>query len=121
MSGDLDVASGVADFRLIDPPRVSSQPVSPNRLLLLAGALAVSVGAGIFTTFAASQLRPVFHRAVDLRDRFELPILGVVSHVLSDVDTRRERVDLVRFSAAAGGLVILFAAGLTAMSIMAGR
>lgn len=121
MSGDLDVASGVADFRLIDPPRVSSQPVSPNRLLLLAGALAVSIGAGIFTTFAASQLRPVFHRAADLRDRFELPILGVVSHVLSDVDTRRERVDLVRFSAAAGGLVVLFAAGLTAMSIMAGR
>lgn len=121
MSGDLDVASGVADFRLIDPPRVSSQPVSPNRLLLLGGVLAASLGAGVFTAFAASQLRPVFHRAVDLRDRFELPVLGVVSHVLSDRDARRERVDLLRFTAAAGGLVVVFAAGLTAMSIMAGR
>jgi len=121
MSGDLDVASGVADFRLIDPPRVSSQPVSPNRLLLLAGALAVALVAGVFTAFAASQLRPVFHRAVDLRDKFDLPILGVVSHVMSDGDLRRERTDLLRFAAAAGSLVLLFGAGIAAMSIMVGR
>jgi polysaccharide chain length determinant protein (PEP-CTERM system associated) len=45
MSGDLDVASGVADFRLIDPPRVSARPVSPNRFLLYPLALVVAIGA----------------------------------------------------------------------------
>ncbi|MEP6656142.1 MAG: XrtA system polysaccharide chain length determinant, partial [Betaproteobacteria bacterium] len=30
ISGDMEAASGVADFRLIDPPRVSPLPVAPN-------------------------------------------------------------------------------------------
>jgi polysaccharide chain length determinant protein (PEP-CTERM system associated) len=121
MSGDLDVASGMADFRLIDPPRVSPKPVSPNRLVLLPIALAAALAAGLFTAFAASQLWPVFHKATDLRSRVDLPLLGVVSMVLSDAEKRRERGDLVRFLAASGGLVALFLVGLTAMSIIAGR
>jgi uncharacterized protein involved in exopolysaccharide biosynthesis len=121
MSGDLDVASGMADFRLIDPPRVSSKPVSPNRFMLLPLALLAGVLAGLLTAFAASQLRPVFHQPGELRAKFDLPVLGVVSAVLSDVDLRRKRVDLLRFSAASGSLVLLFVAGLTAMSLIAGR
>ena len=47
MSGDLDMASGVVDFRLIDPPRVTPKPVSPNRMALLPLALVV-VGVAVF-------------------------------------------------------------------------
>ena len=121
MSGDLDVASGMADFRLIDPPRVSSKPVSPDRLLLLPLALLAAIGAGLFTAFAASQLRPVFHRAADVRSRIDLPLLGVVSAVMSDTDVRRQKADLLRFWVASGSLVLLFVAGLTAMSLIASR
>ena len=39
MTGQLDESGGV-DFRVIDPPRVSSKPVAPNRLLLIAGGAA---------------------------------------------------------------------------------
>jgi glycyl-tRNA synthetase (class II) len=39
MTGNLDSVAGVADFRLIDPPRVSQRPVAPNRSLLLVGVL----------------------------------------------------------------------------------
>ena len=118
MSGDLDVASGVADFRLIDPPRVSPQPVWPNRLLLYPLVLAAAIGAGLFLAFVASQLRPVFYRAGDLRDKFELPLLGVVSMILNDTDRRRERAGLVRFLAASGGLVGVFILGISAMSLL---
>ena len=69
ISGELEVASGMADFRLIDPPRASSKPVAPNRLLLLAGVLLLALVAGLFTAFAASQLRPVFHDGNQLRLR----------------------------------------------------
>ena len=121
MSGDLDVASGVADFRLIDPPRVSPNPVSPNRLLLLPLALVVALAAGLFAAFAASQLRPVFHHANDLRNFVELPLLGVVSRVISVADRRQQRVDLLRFLLGSGGLVGGFMVALIAMSVMAAR
>ena len=68
-----------------------------------------------------SQLRPVFHRASELRTKFELPLLGVVSLIQTDVERRRERLDLIRFSAAGISLVALFVAGMVAMSMMAGR
>jgi polysaccharide chain length determinant protein (PEP-CTERM system associated) len=121
MSGSLDVVSGMADFRLIDPPRVSPTPVFPNRLLLVPLVLAAALGAALFAAFALSQLRPVFHRANELREKFELPLLGVVSLVLTDVEKRRDRNELMRFLAASGSLVGLFAIGLTAMAIAAGR
>jgi len=121
ISGELDVASGVADFRVIDPPRANPKPVAPNRLLLLAGAMAAALGVGVFTTFAASQLRPVFHDANDLRARVELPILGVVTRLVTDADRARLRVDLIRFSAGAGGLLVMFAVALTVLAVQLSR
>ena len=90
-------------------------------MLLLPVALLAAVLAGLFTAFAASQIRPVFHHAADLRNKINLPLLGVVSAVMSDVDVRRRRADLLRFFAASGSLVLLFVAGLTAMSLIASR
>jgi len=121
MSGELDVASGVADFRVIDPPRANPKPVAPNRLLLLASSMAAALGVGLFTTFAASQLRPVFHDANDLRARVELPILGVVTRLVTDADRARNRVDLIRFSAGAGGLLVVFAIALTILAVQLSR
>jgi polysaccharide chain length determinant protein (PEP-CTERM system associated) len=121
MSGELDVASGVADFRLIDPPRVSPKPVSPNRLLLLPLALLVALAAGLFTAFALSQLRPVFNDSDELRAKTGLPLLGVVSAIVGDDDRRRERMSLLRFVGASGSLVGLFVAGLVVLSVLQSR
>lgn len=121
ISGELDVASGVADFRLIDPPRASPKPVAPNRMLLMAGALVLAVAAGLFTAFVASQLRPVFHDASELRLRTELPVLGLVSLLVTDADKRRERSDRLRFLAGSGGLLGLFLLGLAVMVVIASR
>ncbi|MEE9476457.1 MAG: XrtA system polysaccharide chain length determinant [Roseateles sp.] len=121
ISGELDVASGVADFRVIDPPRANPKPVAPNRLLLLAGAMAGALVVGFFTTFAASQLRPVFHDGNDLRARVELPILGVVTRLVTDADRARQRVDFIRFAAGAGGLLAMFAVALTILAVQLSR
>ena len=59
MSGELDVASGVADFRLIDPPRVSTQAGRAQPPAAAGRAPGVALGAGLGFAFAASQLRPV--------------------------------------------------------------
>jgi polysaccharide chain length determinant protein (PEP-CTERM system associated) len=121
MSGDLEVASGVADFRLIDPPRASNKPVAPNRLILMAIAMAIAVGAGLACAVVCAQLRPVFYTAGDLRGLFDLPVLGVVSRVITPDDKRHAKVDMMRFAAGSGGLIIVFAIGLVTLTVIAAR
>ncbi len=121
LSGDLEGAAGIVDFRLIDPPRVSPQPVAPNRLLLLPLALLVAIGAGIATAFVASQLRAVFFDARTLRDAVGLPLLGVVTLVISNTEMAKERSDLRRFVAASSGLVGVFILGILALAFLTGR
>ena len=121
MSGDLDMASGVVDFRLIDPPRVSPRPVWPNRLLLLAIAMLVAVGAGMFTAFAGSQLRPVYNDAQELRNFTGLPLLGVVSMILTDDERKSERNNKVHFYFGAGGLLASFVVAMVTLSILTAR
>lgn len=121
LSGDLEGASGIADFRLIDPPRASPKPVAPNRLLLLPVALVAAIGAGLGLAFVLSQLKAVFFDARAVRNTIGLPILGVVTLVLTDAARTRERRDLQRFGLASSGLVGLFVAGVVVLSVLANR
>jgi polysaccharide chain length determinant protein (PEP-CTERM system associated) len=121
MSSELDVASGVVDFRLIDPPRVTPGPVAPNRLLMLPMALAIALAAGLFVAFAGSQLRPVFHSAGELRGKVNIPLLGVISRLSSAAELRHERVSLIRFMVGSSGLVGMFIVVFVALSVIAAR
>jgi len=118
MSGELDVASGIVDFRLIDPPRVSPQPVSPNRLILLPIVLVASLATALVVAFVASSLRPVFSDAQQLRSKTGLPLLGVVSMTLSEHDRQSERRGMLQFYGASAGLVGVFIVGLLAMAFL---
>ncbi|MBE0550095.1 MAG: chain length-determining protein [Rubrivivax sp.] len=118
MSGELEVASGLAEFRLIDPPRVSPKPVSPNRVALLPLPLAAGLAAGLVLAFLLSQLRPVFYDPSELRSKTGLPLLGVVSLRVDDAVRRKERGSLIRFASASLGLVGLFAVGLAVTAAM---
>lgn len=121
LSGDLDSAAGVANFRLIDPPRASPQPVAPNRLLLLPLALLAGLGAGLAAAFVASQLRAVFYDARSLRAAVGLPLVGVVTLVLNETAAKREKSDLKKFFGAAGGLVAIFISGMILFFTVSGR
>ncbi|MBX9715213.1 MAG: chain length-determining protein [Burkholderiaceae bacterium] len=121
LSGELDSTAGVADFRLIDPPRVSPNPVSPNRFMLLPAAMLAALASGFLTAFVASQLRPVFHSAAQLRTKFDLPLLGTVSMVTNPAEVRLEKVRLIKFAASSGGLVGFFGLLMLGMALMAAR
>ena len=118
MSGELESATGVADFRLIDPPRVSPKPVAPNRLLLMPLALLAALGAGLAITFVLSQLRAVYYDAYAMSESLGLPLLGVVSLVVDDGAAQRRKSELKRFFAATGALVIVFGLGMAALFLM---
>lgn len=108
LSGDLESTTGIADFRLIDPPQVSAGPVAPNRVLLVPMTLLLGLAAGAFAAFIASQLRPVFHDSKTLRSVIGLPLLGVVTKVMSEPATRKRRLEFQRFLLASGGLIGVF-------------
>jgi len=121
MSGELESASGVADFRLIDPPRSSPKPVAPNRLLLMPLALLAALGAGLGVSFVMSQLRAVFFDGRALSESVGVPLLGVVNMVLDDGAATRRRNELKKFLAATGGLLVAFGAGMVALFLLSGR
>ncbi len=118
LSGDLDNVTGVADFRLIDPPRTSPKPVAPNRLLLMPLALLAALAAGLGVAFLLSQVRAVFYDAQAMSETLGLPLLGVVSLVMDHDSTQRRKSELKRFSAAAAGLLVVFGAGMTVLFLM---
>jgi polysaccharide chain length determinant protein (PEP-CTERM system associated) len=121
LSGDLDTAGSMADFRLIDPPRSSSKPVAPNRLMLLPLGLVLALASGLFVAFAASQIRPVFFDSKTLRDATDLPVLGTVSLIPNEARRQKERSSLRRFFAATAGLVVAYGLGIGALLFLSQR
>ena len=102
--------SGGAQFRVIDPPRVSPEPVAPNRVALLGYAFAVSLLAGLAASFLASQVMPIFHDARALRELSKRPILGMVSMLPSEELMRSRRRNAYLFAGAVGSLLVSFTA-----------
>jgi polysaccharide chain length determinant protein (PEP-CTERM system associated) len=121
ITGELESAGSVADFRLIDPPRTSKNPVAPNRLLLLPGVMLVSLLAGLGVAFVGSQLRPVFFDGRLLREVTGLPLLGSVSMLQSEVVTKRETLRNRKFIVGFVGLISLFGIGMLALLFLASR
>jgi polysaccharide chain length determinant protein (PEP-CTERM system associated) len=110
ISGDVDAVAGIADFRLIDPPRTSSRPVFPNRMALVPLVLGVSLAAGIFAAFAVSQVFPVVQDARALRTISSRPVLGSVSFVAGDDSIRSARMANAAFSGSLLGLIVIYGA-----------
>jgi protein tyrosine kinase modulator len=114
LTGKLEDA-GVAEFRIIDPPRVTPTPVAPNRVLLLAGVIAVSLLAGLATSWLISQIRPTFHDGRSLRDIAQRPLIGMVSILPTHSLRALRRRSALLF---AGGLSGLFASYAAAFALL---
>jgi polysaccharide chain length determinant protein (PEP-CTERM system associated) len=119
MGADVQDAGG-AQFRVIDPPRVSPQPVAPNRIGLLGVVVAAAIGAGLFASLVASQVMPIFHDARTLREVSKRPLLGMVSMLPTAAFTRLRRINAYLFAGGIGALVAAFA-GVFAFAMLFGR
>lgn len=119
MTGQLEQTSGVADFRIIDPPRVSPKPVAPNRLLLYGIVVLLSLGSGLFASFAYSQIYPTFHTTKSLRKISQRPVLGAISMQETDPVKRKRRLGNVVFGSAVGALFAFFGSALALLLLIA--
>ena len=108
MSGDMDATANVAEFRVVDPPRVTPEPVWPNRPLLIGLLFVISLGAGIAAPFMREQFRPTFFDANTLRAVAGRPLLGAVSLVANAASIARARRDRLAFSGVSVAYVAMF-------------
>ncbi len=108
MSGDMDATANVAEFRVVDPPRVTPEPVWPNRPLLIGLLFIVSLGAGIAAPFMREQFRPTFFDANTLRAVAGRPLLGAVSLVANAASIAKARRDRLALSGVGVAYVAMF-------------
>jgi polysaccharide chain length determinant protein (PEP-CTERM system associated) len=109
------LGEGVADaggtrFKVIDPPRVSPQPVFPSRVVLLAITFAGAILGGLIASFAATELMPTFHDGRTLGARTNRPLLGMVTMFPSRAATRVRRLRHFLFAGASSAFLASFAA-----------
>ncbi len=118
IAADMSTQSGIADFRIIDPPTMPTKPSAPNRLLLLPLAALAGLLAGFALTFLVSQLRPAFSDARQLREITGLPVLGTVSMLSSTERRRRRRNGLLAFGSGVVAYAGVFAAVTVAIKFL---
>ena len=85
-------------FRVVDPPYVPPTPSGPDRPLLSSGALGGGIVAGLVFAIFLAQLNPTFESRRALMEATNLPVLGGVSMIWTDGQSRRRRMDLLGFS-----------------------
>jgi polysaccharide chain length determinant protein (PEP-CTERM system associated) len=106
ISGEMESKSGVGEFRIIDPPRVTPHPVAPNRPLLLTGVLVASIAGGIGLAFLLTQLRPTFFDSRSLRRSTGLPLLGTITELSTPASIMRKRKSVLIFAGSAASYLL---------------
>lgn len=109
MSGEVQAATGVADFRIIDPPQVGPNPVAPNRKMLIPAALLASLIAGLAASYFFSVVHPTFHDSQGLKRGTQRPMLGAVTIVRTPHIIARARRRTLVFFGGAGVLAATYA------------
>jgi hypothetical protein len=117
LSEDVD-ATRAAQFRIIDPPRASPQPVFPNRLGLALLVMLLATLAGVGATFVAVEVMPTIDHPRALRMLTQRPVLGSVLLVPDDSMLRRARKGLFAFASAVFAFVTAGAAWIVWVSIL---
>jgi polysaccharide chain length determinant protein (PEP-CTERM system associated) len=120
LRGQVETEHNAVKFEVVDPPSTPRVPAAPNRPLLLLAVLVLGIGAGAGVAFAMGQMNSTFAIAAKLERTFDLPVVGTISHVLTD-RARRERTRKMKlFFAGSGGLAVLFVVLLGAEFIQRG-
>lgn len=117
---EMNTQTGVADFRVIDPPTLATKPSAPNRLLLIPVAGLAGLIAGFALTFLISQLRPAVVDPRGLRDVTGLPVLGTVSMLTTPERRSARRRGLLAFGAGLFAYVGMVAAAVVALQLIQG-
>jgi polysaccharide chain length determinant protein (PEP-CTERM system associated) len=100
LGAKMDQSGQLADFRVIEPPRVAPRPVFPDRSVLTILAMLASLALGVAAAYGLALLHPTFSSAHALKEFTRRPVIGTIS-VYSSADTlAASHVDLRRIGLA---------------------
>lgn len=108
LRGQVETERSSVKFEVVDPPSTPRLPAAPNRPLLLLAVLVVGVGAGAGAAFALGKVNGTFATAGKLEQTFELPVIGTISHTLTEAAQAVAKRRGKQFAAATGALGSLF-------------
>lgn len=103
----LNESSQLAEFRVIEPPKVSASPVFPSRLHLALIAVVAAIVSGIGATLGLNYFKPTVNSVSALKHLSGRPVLGTVSMQLAPDAAAKQRVDTVKFGSAVAALMLL--------------
>jgi polysaccharide chain length determinant protein (PEP-CTERM system associated) len=107
LGAKLDQGSRLAEFRVVEPSRVSDQPVFPSRSQLAWISVLASLATALLAGTALRMLRPTVDSALALAKTCGRPVIGAVSIQVDAAQERAERRRLQATLAAMAALVLL--------------
>ena len=78
-------------FTMIEPPLPPEKPVSPNRKLILAAGLVLSLGLGVGAVFVRDFLDPSIRGVDEIRELLSVPPLVAIPTIVTAAERRRRR------------------------------
>jgi hypothetical protein len=106
----IDQNGSLADFRLIEPPRVMPNPVFPSKRLLALAVMLAALLAGASAAYVRSIMNPTFASERELREFTRRPVLGSLGLVSDPGRMAVVAKDRQRVLLALGAYLIVHAA-----------
>ncbi len=98
-------------FRVVNPPVVPPEPVSPKRGLLLLVVFVFAIGLGGAFAWFLHKIRPVFTSLRSLRNFGDFPVIGAFHLIESRARRVRKRREIFGFCAGVGLLAVVLVLG----------
>jgi len=109
VSQNLETERKGEKFTLIEPPQPPEKPISPNRKLIVALGLLMSVALGVAAVIARESFDGSVRGPGDIRQLLEVPALASIPIIVTAADRQRRR-RLVRYSWGGGVATMLMVA-----------
>jgi polysaccharide chain length determinant protein (PEP-CTERM system associated) len=112
----IDQSSQLADFRIVEPPRVAPTPVFPSRKVMGVLAMLVSLGVAGAAVFMLGRMKKTVDTVHEMHRLSARPILGSISLLRSPELLASRRRDVFKFSSVMAVFVVLHGVWLLAVA-----
>ncbi len=117
MSSKIDTQVSALKFKVVDPATMPEEPSSPKRKIfysvILFGGFIIGMAIALLKVF----LKPTIVDSKQLREITGLPVLGVVSEVVDEIQTKKNRNRLITY-ALANTLLLMGYSGVMLLEIL---